>query len=426
VMGKVVVYSMAYRGDVFPYVPIASALARAGHDVVFVVPREFHPHFAGEPFRCAHSGTDFGPVALDERAEFVDRWGTRMGGAVLLRLYFGEFTIPHLDALYAAIDAEVHDADLVVSHPAASLVASMSAEIHDVPVIVGDLFPMLLPSEHTPIAGLPYLGRRATRIMLRMARSRAVDPLSSAKGFREYRARLGLPNDGWNVIDARLSRTSNLGLVPSAYCPVQPDWPAGYRLVGFTPWSGPRGGAISEDVSTFLESHEPPVVVTLGTSAASARPEVFDAAMAALDSAHVPGVFLTSNDDIAARLSAGAGDRHLVRAFVPLEPLLPHARAIVQSGAHGTNSLALIAGLPSVMVPCLFDQVYHARRQSELGTGTWCRRKGRLENALNQLLGDDGYARRARAFAAEIAHEDGIAAVVAEAERLLTGGHPHR
>lgn len=42
-MAKIVVYSMAYRGHVFPYVPIASGLARAGHDVVVVVPEEFHP-----------------------------------------------------------------------------------------------------------------------------------------------------------------------------------------------------------------------------------------------------------------------------------------------------------------------------------------------------------------------------------------------
>ena len=37
-MARIVVHSMAYRGDVFPYVPIASELARRGHDVTFVVP----------------------------------------------------------------------------------------------------------------------------------------------------------------------------------------------------------------------------------------------------------------------------------------------------------------------------------------------------------------------------------------------------
>ena len=47
---KIVVYSMAHRGDVFPFVPIASELVRRGHDVTFVVPRDFHPVLAAEPF----------------------------------------------------------------------------------------------------------------------------------------------------------------------------------------------------------------------------------------------------------------------------------------------------------------------------------------------------------------------------------------
>jgi UDP:flavonoid glycosyltransferase YjiC (YdhE family) len=384
------------------------------------VPREFHPLFADEPFRCAHSGTDFGPVALDEHAAYVDRWGNRLGGALLLRLYFGVLTVPHLDALYGAIDAELADADLLVSHPAAAVVGSMSAEPRGVPVLVGDLFPMLLPSEHTSMAGAPYLGRRVNRMLIRAGRSPAMDRITCAKGFRDFRTRLGLSNDGWNVLDARLSPTSNLGLVPSAYIDRQPDWPEGYRLVGFTPWAGPDGGALDDDIVEFLDAGEPPVVVSLGTSAASARPEVFEAVMAALDARGERGVFLVSNAEIEGRLTPRAGTRHLIRAFAPLVALLPRARAIVHSGAHGTNSLALLAGQPSIIVPCLFDQVVHARRQQELGTGAWVRRPKQLGDAIDDVLsGRGGHAERARAFAAEIAAEDGTAAVVREAETLL-------
>lgn len=420
-MARVVVYSMAYRGDVFPYVPIASELARAGHDVRFVVPREFHPLFAGEPFRCVHSGTDFGPVALDEHAAYVDRWGTRMGGAMLLRLYFGQFTVPHLDALFEAIDHELADADLLVSHPAAAVVGAMSAERRGLPVIVGDLFPMLVPSEHVAMAGTPYLGRRVNRAILRLPTSRLVDPVTCAGGFRAFRNKLGLSNDGWDVLSARLSPTTNLGLMPSAYIDRQPDWPETYRLVGFTPWEGPGGGRLDDATEAFLDAGPPPVVVTLGTSAASARPEVFDAAVSALDGAGARGVFLTSNAELADRVDALAGDRHLVRPFAPLAPLLRRSRAIVHSGAHGTNALALLAGVPSVVVPCLFDQVWHARRQQELGTGVWVRRRRQLPAAIAAVLGARGeeHRDRARAFADRIAHEDGVGATVAEVAAVL-------
>ncbi len=419
-MAKIVVYSMAYRGDVFPYVPIANELARRGHDVVYVVPDEFHQTFVGEAFRCAPSGTDFGPSALDGHARYVDRWGNRLGGAMMLRLYFGRMTIPHLDALYDAIDAEVRDADLLVSHPAAALVGMMSAEVRGVPTLVGDLFPMLNLSEHTAVAGMPYLGRRVNRVLIRASRSRVSDPMTSGNGFRDFRQRLGLPIDSWNIMDGRLSPVSNLGLVPSAYLDHQPDWPEPYRLVGFTPWAGPEGGSIDDDLEAFLNDGEPPVLVTLGTSAASARPHVFDAALRVLDDLGVRGVFLASNADIASRLSERAGGRHAVRAFAPLVPLLPRCRAIVHSGAHGTNSLALLAGLPSVIVPCLFDQVVHARRQRELGTGIWVRRPRQLAPAIRQVLQTgDVHGERARAFAERIRPEDGTVAVADEAERIL-------
>ena len=415
-------HSMAYRGDVFPYVPIAAELARRGHDVTYVVPREFHPVLAGEPFRCVHSGTDFSPSALDEHAAFVDRWGTRFGGSMLLRLYFGRFTVPHLDELYGAIDAEVARADLLISHPAASIVGAMSAEKHDVPWLVGDLFPMLLPSEHVPLAGMPYLGRRVNRALIRFSGSRVSDPLTSADDFKAYRRRLGLPvPERWNVIDARLSPHANVALVPSAYVAAQPDWPAGYRLVGFTPWEGPDGGALSGDVVRFLDAGEPPVVVTLGTSAASARPQVFSAALAALDRRGARAVVLTSNEAIAAQVRSVAGDRHLVQPFVPLAPLLERARAIVHSGAHGTNALALLAGVPSVVVPCLFDQQFHARRQEELGTGTWVRRRRPLGDALDAVLRDDRHLDAARTFSTLISAEDGTRATADRAEALLAG-----
>ena len=84
--------------------------------------------------------------------------------------------------------------------------------------------------------------------------------------------------------------------------------------------------------------------------------------------------------------AAGLGPTHGAWPFVPLAPLLPRSRGIVHSGAHGTNALALAAGVPSVVIPCLFDQLWHARRQAELGTGVWVRRPRRLGAALRRLL----------------------------------------
>lgn len=421
---RIVFHSMAHRGDVFPYVPVASELARRGHDVTYVVPREFHPLFAAEPFRCVHSGTDFSPRLLDQHGEFIARWGLRFGGAFVMRLYFGRFTIPHLDELFEAIDAEVAGADLLVSHPAAALVGAMACERRDVPWVAADLFPMLLPTAGEPPAGLPNLGRRLNRLAWRVARSPRLDRISSGDGFKAYRRRLGLAvPDDWNVVDARLSPHLNLGLASPSYVQARPDWPHNYRLVGFTHWSGPDGGRVPDDVRAFLEAGPPPIVVTLGTSGASARPELFERAAATLAGLGVRGLFLTSNDATADRLRTAVKDDSVgIWPFVPLAPLLGNAGGLVQSGAHGTNALALAAGVPSVIVPCLFDQRWHGRRQAELGTGVWVRRDRQLPAAVARLLSDRSLGERARALGEQIRAEDGTTRACDEIEALLARG----
>lgn len=420
-MARIVVYSMGYRGDVFPYVPIASTLARRGHDVTFVAPREFHPLFAAEPFVSAHSGTDFGPEALDQHGDYVARWGMRLGGVLLLRLYFGTFCMPHLPELFGAIDEQVATADVVVAHPTASLISAMSCERHDVPWVVGDLFPMLNPTNEAPPAGMPNFGRRANATIWSASRSRRAERMSYGGDFRAFRTKLGLPDEHWNVIDARLSPFANAGLASKHYVERRSDWPANYELVGFTAWNGPHDGKLDDDVQRFLDAGDPPVLVTMGTSAASANPDAFCAIADALDAAKRRGLFCTSNLDISHQLlrHLGAHTAHGVWPFVPLVPVLPRTAAIVHSGSHGTNALALSAGVPSVVMPCLFDQRWHAQRQVALGTGIWARNVRDVENAIARVLHDDRYGRAAHALAAKIATEDGVARVCDTVETLV-------
>jgi UDP:flavonoid glycosyltransferase YjiC (YdhE family) len=91
----------------------------------------------------------------------------------------------------------------------------------------------------------------------------------------------------------------------------------------------------------------------------------------------------------------------------------------VQSGSHGTNALALEAGVPSAIVPCLFDQQWHARRQEELGTGVWVRKPKELDRAIRRVLGDRVIAERARAFGDLLATEDGVGNACDEIEDVL-------
>ena len=421
-MAKIVVYSMAYRGDVFPFVPIASELARRGHSVTFVGPEELRDEFRSEPFafRDGDCG-DLTPTRLDAHGNYVRRWGRVLSGGMLLRLYFGRLTIPRLPELFTAIDDAMEGADLLVSHPAASLVGRMACERRGVPWVVGDLFPMLTPTRTRAPAMLRIppprgpLSRAVVDAAWHVASSPLARWLSSERDFAAFRASLGLDTPRGYGVHGRLSPHQNVVLVSPEYFPPAPDWPENYRVTGFVHWTASRN-SLPRDVEDYLAAGDPPVVVSLGTSAAGADPSMFKEVARALDQLGLRGLFLTSMPGREAGLPEAA-----TWAYVPLEPLLPRCRAIVHSGAHGTNALALAAGIPSVVLPQLFDQAWHGRRQEELGTGVVLGRRrspAAIRSAL-QIALDDQHHTTAREYSRHLAGEDGLRAACDEIQSVL-------
>ncbi len=422
-MARIVVYSNAYRGDVFPFVPIASELSKRGHDVTFVCPQEFHQLFVGEPFQVAHSGSDMlAPKNLDTHADWVAKWGMRLGGARQLKLFFGELFVPYLDDFFDALHAEMQGADLLVSHPAGALVGSMVAEDCDVPWVDGDLFPMLIPTATRSPDPFPNLGAAINSAAWRFGRSKLFAPLTYQKDFAAFRRKKGLDDTERSPLDAMRSPFLSLGLASPKYVVPAPDWLATIRMTGFSIWEGPDGGAVAPEVDEFLDAGDPPVLVTLGTSAASAAPERFQMVLEELDRLGQRGIFLTSTPAIAAKMRLQSGSsQHAVWPFVSLGQVLPRCRAAVQSGAHGTNAMVLRAGIPSVTSPVLFDQVWHAKRQEELGTGVWARKPESIGKALEEILASDSMATEAQRFGEQLRREDGVVAACDELEGLLAG-----
>lgn len=398
---------MAYRGDVHPYVPVATELSRRGHEVVFVVPREFHPEFAAEPFACVHSGSDFSPCELDRHGEWIAKWGMRLGGVRILELYFGVFTVPHLDVMFEALAAALDGADVLFTHSTAAVVGSMAAESCGVPWISGDLFPMLIPTTTAPPApNVPDLGTRGNALSWRVARSTRPNRMTGASDFMHFRARKGLRARRTSPIDLRISPHLNLGMVSPRYIEPAPDWPVNYHLTGFTHWGNDQG-EMPDGLEEFLSGEDAPLLITLGTLAAAAHPERFTAAIEAADAANVRTISLCSMESTAQDLRSRVDPaRHAVHRFAPLARVLPHVRGAVHSGSHGTNSMVLAAGLPSVVIPSIFDQVWHAKRQVELGTGLHAKKTRHLADAVRRLCTDPSIAANAQRFGALLSSEE--------------------
>ena len=287
-------------------------------------------------------------------------------------------------------------------------------------MVLGDLFPMHMPSAFTPPVGAPNLGPRANRLIWASGRHLALRAQPGGRVIRAYRRRLGLNVNGWSMLDTGAALT--LGLASPSYVERQPDWPPHYRLVGFTPWSGPTDRGLPEAVSVFLDAGGPPIIVTQGTAAASVRTDFFAKAAAAVERAGGRALMLTSNERNATEIrSSIAGNRHAIWPFVPLEPLLRRSRGVIHAGGLGTIALTLSAGVPSAISPCFMDGIWHARRHETLGIGIRIRR-GNLHTAVERLVTDDDLHGRARELGQRIADEDGTRMACDEIETFLKNG----
>jgi UDP:flavonoid glycosyltransferase YjiC (YdhE family) len=103
--------------------------------------------------------------------------------------------------------------------------------------------------------------------------------------------------------------------------------------------------------------------------------------------------------------------------YAPYSWLFPRMAAVVHHGGAGTTGAALRAGVPSLVVPFLFDQFFWGRRLQALrvGPAPYPFKKlsaTTLAQAIRRMVEDRDMQRRAATLGAKIRAEDGLARAV--------------
>ena len=148
---------------------------------------------------------------------------------------------------------------------------------------------------------------------------------------------------------------------------------------------------------------------------ASAKPEdVTTLVLSAVRKAGVRAVLLSGWGGLAAMPDA---DDVFCAEALPHDWLFPRVTAVVHHGGAGTTGAALIAGVPSVVVPFAADQPFWGARVAELGAGPVPVARKRLTSklladALHTTVNDRHMRARAAELGCAIRAEDGVAAAV--------------
>jgi rhamnosyltransferase subunit B len=409
--------SAAYWGDVMPFVPIADELVRRGHRVSFVVPEGFHDVLRHHAFELVHLGTDFSPRELAAHGAVMEEADTIRGMRAAIALWVEELTLRPAARILAVL-RDV-DPDVWVAHNTTAWLVELHATPAGTPLVVGHLFPMMIPSAHQPPPMLPLPGRggpavnrlgwRVGRAMTgRMMYDREVNALRRERGLPPARANVAF---GWERADRILLLTSE------RYWPRPADWPTALAYTGFTLW-GEVDDPLPADLEAHLAAGEPPVLVTMGTSAAANARDAFAMSAEAIAATGARAVMLVGNE----RNRDALGARDDTWVFAPIRAVLARCQAVVHTAGHGTTAAALHAGVPQVVLPQGFDQVVHAQRIEQLGVGVrvpWKQRSVEHLAAAIHAVADPLVRTRARDLAAELAEEDGPGVAADHVEAVL-------
>ena len=405
-------------GDVHPFIAVALGLKARGHEPILATGQSYRQKVEalGLPFRAVRP--DFFFVSDSQAMQRI--MDLRWGSIRVIR----ELILPVLRDSYEGTLAAAEGADLLVSHPLC-YATLLVAENTGIPWASTMITPLGLYSAYDPpmLPIFPYLSKR-----LRFLGPAFWKPLgqflkwatrSWAKPLNRLRAEVGLPPAEGNPLVDGHSPLLHLALFSKWLADKQPDWPPQTILTGFPLYDG--GNKLPPELVDFLDSGPPPIVFTLGISAAMVAGPFYEHSVAAAKLLERRAVLILGNNP--QNRPASLPDGMVAFDYAPFSELFPRAAVIVHAGGIGTTGLAMRSGRPMLVVPFAHDQPDNAQRLARLGVARTIPRSrytaGRAVEELRRLLEDTTYANRASKVGQQVRSEDGVEAACDAIEAAL-------
>ena len=418
---RVALLTAGSRGDVQPFVTLARAIRKAGHDAIVAGPPE------GDALAAPH-GVPYASIGADYQALLAtDQGRALLGNPLRAARLWRTLVVPMMRATLDGAWAAAQDADVLVFHPKI-LGAPDMAERLGVRAFAATPVPLLAPTGAFAAPGTttrdlgPWLNRRTYALVAAAGR-----PFAGL--LQRWRAEvLGLPPraPGTSAYTLRGAPVPVLQAFSAHVVPPPSDWPAWAHVTGFwfdedlrgeaqtaeRAWSPPR------ELLAFLAAGDPPVYVGFGSVVGRDPGRVTRIVVEAVRQAGVRAVLAAGWGGLAADVERDLSDRmHLIEG-APHGWLFPRVAAVVHHGGAGTTAAGLRAGRSTVVCPFVTDQPFWGARIAALGVGPAPIPPRRLTAdalaaAIRVAVTDGEMRTRAEQLGAAIRRENGVAAAVA-------------
>lgn len=417
---RIILNTFGSFGDIHPYMALAMELQRRGHTPVVATMQIYREKIEGAGLEFAPMRPDI-PQPKEQDTELIEKiMEPRTGPRFLME----ELVFPAVRDSYEDLLKAVAGADLLVTHPAAPA-GPLVGRKTGMPWISTVLAPFSFISAYDPpvppywqwTRRLSLLGPGVMRFLLGLSKG-----MYKARAVTEFRDELGLEDKGNPMFEGQHSPALVLALFSKVFAQPQPDWPPQTEVTGFCFYDGNREAQVPDELIRFLDSGAPPIVFTLGSSAVWVARDFFRESIEAARGVGRRAVLLIGDER---NLPPSIPEGVIAVDYVPYQALLPRACVVVHHGGVGTTSHALLAGVPSLIVPFAFDQSDNAEHARRLGTSRTLYRNDyfapRVTNELNELLRQPFYTRRALEISSQLKQENGPARAADLIEQMLSG-----
>lgn len=410
----IVLATVGSLGDLFPFLAVGQALAGRGHRVT-VATHPVHREAIGRA-GLAFADASGMPEPDDREAFTAKAFHPWHGPAFVVR----DFAAADVRASYEKLAPLCADADVLLTSTLA-FAGQILGETLEAAGRLRWLSAVLAPASllsayDMPATGLTLLDRffRATpargRLLQRLSRGVTRGWTAPVRAFRRELGLLPESPRGDPFHRGQFAPGGALALFPALLGQPQPDWPPHAHQCGFARYAQPD--TIDPALAEFLHAGPPPLVFSLGSTAVHANAAFLRESLAAAFALGRRAVLFTGSAAMRERLSSALPPSIICVEYAPHAAVFPQAAAVVHHGGVGTSAEALVAGVPSLVVPHGFDQHDNAARLQRLGVAEVLPaaryRAGRAATQLRALLLPDP-GKRAALLADTLRGQDGAA-----------------
>jgi sterol 3beta-glucosyltransferase len=403
------------RGGVQPYVALGLGLRRAGHDVRAVAPSDLASLF---------SAVGIPVTPLSGSIENVLR---RSGGVaehgLLATMRFAAQELPARLRDWTRATLQACEGDDVLTGGVGGMVIGLSvAEKLGKPFVQTHLQPIAAPTGAYPgvlTPGLPnWVGPWGRRLSHHVSQAIIWAPFKPSMATARRQV-LGLAGRQSASAASPVLYCFSPHVVPLPQTITEAGGPQ-HHVTGYWVLPPAQGQSPPPALQAFLDRPGPVVSVGFGSMASKDPRALTHLVRQAARDAGVRVVLLSGWGGLGA--ADDDADCYCADA-VAHDWLFARMSAVVHHGGAGTTGAALMAGVPSLVVPFTMDQPFWARRVHALGAGPAPipRRHLSQQNlaaALTHLIGDQAMRQRTAALGELIRAEDGVARAVEVFERI--------